>query len=432
MKKKATFFLLFITFIILYFALIYTGLESGDYILYSYKFSMTPQEGAPWPLVHEKIANFKDIVYSQYVHYLFVNGRSLVHTVIQIFTSFVRYDICCLIATFVYALTLVLGVKVCFHRDYFTWEPLFVYIAAVFAFCCDPAAIYSMVTAINYLWPITLCLMFIVMIRQHLNQAMKCLFFLVAFISGWSHEAIAIPLSAAFIIFLYNERKKLLPYQVIGILLLFAGTAITIAAPGNFTKFLNAQESPSTIILIKQHLYMIVYLRLFYILVIALTFLACRHKLMAFILKYQYWFIALAASFFFILMTGPINPRSTFFIDIISGGILCLLINNYTKTVSRLHLITFLSIIIIPLYSSAIHYRSITKDRMQKAEKNIATSNESIVNIDIKQVKVPYIIKPFVKSSTPAQKQLPIYWNSAVYQFAYQKEKVNISFVDSE
>ena len=69
---------------------------------------------------------------------------------------------------------------------------------------------------------------------------------------------------------------------------------------------------------------------------------------------------------------------------------------------------------------------------MTHRSKIIATSNESIVNIDIKQVKVPYIIKPFVKSSTPAQKQLPIYWNSAVYQFAYQKEKVNISFVDSE
>lgn len=433
MYKKITYLILFLIYVVLYFALLYTGLESGDYMMYSYKFSLTPQEGVPWPLIHEKVTSFKDIVDSQYVHYLLVNGRSLVHTIIQTFTSFVRYDVCCLIATFVYALTLMLAVKVCFRCENFTSEPLFVFVIAVFAFCCDPSAIYYyMVTAVNYLWPITICLLFIMMLQKNLNVGTKCLFFMVAIISGWSHEAIAIPMSATFLFYLLYERKRILPYQVLGILLLFAGTAITVFAPGNFVKLMGARQTPNLIIFIKQHLYLFVYLRLFYVLILACAYLAYRHQLKGIITKYQYWFIALAASFFFIILTGTLNPRSTFFIDIISGGILCKLIYDHSTTASRAYLSAILSIVIIPLYISAIHYRSIIKERRLAIENTIATSNDNIVNVDNDSIDVPYIIRPYAGTSRQVLKQIHKDWNNAVYQFVYQKDKVNIRYIDSE
>lgn len=430
MAKKSFYFLLLFIFVVLYFMLIYTGLTSSDYLLYSFKFSMMPQENAPWPLVHEKVTSFGDIIYSQYVHYFFVNGRSIIHTIVQVFTSFMRYDICCVIATIVYVVTLILAEKVCFKSNKYSWEPLFVIIVGIFTFCCDPAANFLMVTAINYLWPITICLLFIIMINSELGTVKRWLFFLVAFISGWSHEAIAVPLSTAFFFYLIFNKKELESYQIIGIVLLFLGTIITVLAPGNFVKFFEHQQAPDAMILIKQHLYLIVYLRLFYVLMVALLYLAAKRKLWQFINENKYWFIALVASFVFVFMAGVINPRSTFFIEMIAGGILCILIDDYMARKYRNAIIAFLAVVIIPLSASAVYYRGKIKKSIVEAERKIEASQEKVVTVEITRVNTPCVVKPLVSSVPSGQRERYVGWDNTVYEFVYSKEDVNIIYVD--
>jgi len=393
---------------------------------------MSPQEGAPWPLVHEKVSSIKDIIYSQYVHYLFVNGRSIVHTIVQLFTSLMRYDICCAIATIIYAITLVLGKKVCFNGREQRWFPSFIFIVGIFAFCCEPAVIYSMVTAINYLWPITFSLCFILLFHHKLGAIGKLCFFIISFITGWSHEAIAIPLSASFFFYLLIEKKSIKPYQVAGVLLLIIGTAIMICAPGNYVKFSSAQQAPSMWILIKQHIYMIVYLRITYVLIIVLFVLALQHKLLNFVLEYKYWFIALASSFGFVFLVGAINPRSTFFIEIIAGALLCFIINKYVCTVHQRALATLLALVIIPLYSSAIFYRIKIKENRNQIEATIASSTNDTVIINSNRVHVPFIVSSYASGGSKSQKELYRTWNNAVYQFAYDKKVVDIRYNDPD
>jgi len=432
MIKKVTYCLLILLFSALYFALIYNGSTNSDYLLYSYKFSLSPQEGAPWPLIHEKVSSFKDIIYSQYVHYLFVNGRSIVHTIVQLFTSFIRYDICCIIATIMYAITLVLGEKVCFNGQEQRWFPSFIFIVGIFAFCCEPAVIYSMVTTINYLWPITFSLCFILLFHHKLGAIGKSCFFIISFITGWSHEAIAIPLSASFFFYLLIEKRKLKPYQIAGILFLIIGTAFTICAPGNYVKFSSAQQAPSMWILLKQHIYMIVYLRITYILTIALFVLALQHKLLNFVHEYKYWFIALAASIGFVFLVGAINPRSTFFIEIIAGALLCFIINKYLSTAHQRALTTLIALVIIPLYSSAIFYRIQIKENRKQIEAIIASSTNDTVIINSNRVHVPFIVSSYASGGSKSQKELYRTWNNAVYQFAYDKKVVDIRYNDPD
>ena len=111
---------------------------------------------------------------------------------------------------------------------------------------------------------------------------------------------------------------------------------------------------------------------------------------------------------------------------------MCKLIYDHSTTASRAYLIAILSIVIIPLYTSAIHYRSIIKERRLAIENTIATSNDNIVNVDNDSIDVPYIIRPYAGTSRQVLKQIHKDWNNAVYQFVYQKDKVNIRNIDSE
>ena len=417
-------------FAVLFFFLNLSYAGRTDYLLYSFKFSMAPQDGASWPLVHEKVGSLWDIIYSQYIHYLFVNGRTIVHAIIQVFTSFFRFDVCCAIVTFIYVITLILGEKVCFTHHRHTWIPYFVFIVAVFAFCCDPAATYGMETCVNYLWPITFVLGFIILFSKDLKWWGKVIFFLLAFVSGWSHEAIAIPVSVSLLAYMILERKSIKSFQVAGILLFFMGTVAIVFAPGNFVKFVQAQDTSSMMGLVVKHFSLFIYLRLTYVLLISLIYLASKKKLKCFVLKHKYWFIALVTSVAFIIFTSAINPRSTFFIEIIAGGLLCMFIDEFMSVKMHKVLIALFSLVIIPLFVGACFYRMQMKEKRLRAEEQIALSQDPIVSVDIERVNFPKVLSPFVGEGAQGAKPEYLNWIDIVYEFVYQKEEVNVTYVD--
>lgn len=433
MKKRIVYYLFLVVFSILYYVLIYTGTTSSDYLLYSYKFSFNPVENAPWPLIHEKVTSLWDIFYSQCVHYLYVNGRSIVHAIIQLFTSFLGYDVCCLIATIMFALTLLLAEKVCFRRKVQTWIPRYVMIVGVFVFCCAPATIYSIVGTINYIWPLTFGLLFILWFDKPLCAWQKCLFFLVALIAGWSHEAFAAPLASTFFVFLLLERKRIKPYQVIGIVLLLMGTTATIISPGNFVKFLGSHGMGhvGVKVVILTHLKMFLYLRLTYVLFIVVVYLSVKKELYPFIVKYKYWFIAFVVSFIFILLVGAINARSTFFIEMIAGGILCIFIGEYVKPLSQHIIIVVITLISIPVFVLSSYYRSKIKETVKETEQLLATTPDKIVKINVTRTAVPDVLLPFVGYSQ-GKNEIVWTWQNTVYEFVYEKEEIELNYIDSE
>lgn len=428
--KRAIYFIILIIFSILYFILIYTSSADSDYLLYAYKFSLNPLPDVPWPLIHERVNSVGDIIYSQYVHYLNVNGRSIVHAFVQFFSSFIRYDVCCLIATIVFIVTLLLCQKLCFKYNKWDWLPRFVCVVAIFVFCCSPASIFCIVGAINYLWPIAFCTSFVLLFNKTMNIWGKVLFYIIAFMAGWSHEAIAIPVAASFFCYLIIERKSIKPNQLVGILLLMAGTVVTVCAPGNFVKLADSHGGNQTImIVINQHLYMFVYLRVTYVMLVLVGYLAFKRKLYLFIITHKYWFIAFVSSIAFVLLVGAINPRSTFFIEMIAGGLLCVYIDENWSGLMQQRLIYGCSVIILPMLLAAFFYRASIKENLRRAEHQIATSPEMIVSVDIQRVKVPFFLAPIVGDSQD-QKQFLVHWRNIVYKFVYQKEEVNLHYID--
>ena len=78
---------------------------------------------------------------------------------------------------------------------------------------------------------------------------------------------------------------------------------------------------------------------------------------------------------------------------------------------------------------AAFFYRASIKENLRRAEHQIATSPEMIVNVDIQRVKVPFFLAPIVGDSQD-QKQFLVHWRNIVYKFVYQKEEVNLHYID--
>lgn len=425
MRKRAIYYSLLIVFSALYYILILTGLTNGDYLIYSYKFTLGPHEGFPWPVAHEKIATMGDVLSSQYAHYLTMNGRALLHTAVQAFSSFLRYDVCCVIATLVFIVTLLLGEKVCLKRSTSNGLPAFVCVVAVFALCSVPSVIYNMITAINYLWPVTLCLLFLYLLKRDGSTWTRAALLPVSLMAGWSHEAISLPIAVALVVYLISE-KDLKPYQIAGIILFLLGTAVVVLAPGNFTKFQTSHDGDATTVLIKRHFSMFQFVRLFYVLVVVLIVLATKHRLNEAFRQHRYWFIALVASVAFVFLAGAINSRSTFFIDVFSGGILCMLADEYLSPKWQKLCIALLAAAIMPLYAAAPYYRYQTKENFKQAEETIATWHYPVLYINMEPTRVPPILRPYAGNGKVGH----ITWVNIVYQFVYGKNRVRIIYVN--
>ncbi len=202
---------------------------------YIYKFMF---EGGSVNYDHP-IRSLGDIVSSQLDHYHSVNGRSLVHTLVQLFTGllgkpifnilniimfgifvwmlkkFLRRPSCDVPAM---ALTLTLVLLLPRFKDTFLW----------------------MTGSVNYLWSATATLLFLLMHEkqqhQHIDKRLPVML-VAAFLLGWTHEGITLPLGAALVITHILSFKHSRSRQGLWLTLaFFAGSCMSALAPGTIAR----------------------------------------------------------------------------------------------------------------------------------------------------------------------------------------------------
>lgn len=100
------------------------------------------------------------------------------------------------------------------------------------------------VGAANYLWPLVIISFYIKYLLNYLQQQsissqQYILIYLLAFISGWSNEAVSIAvgyLTFCLIIFAFANKLPQRKLVIICLFLLITGSALLILAPGNFAR----------------------------------------------------------------------------------------------------------------------------------------------------------------------------------------------------
>lgn len=190
-----------------------------------------------------KVETLDDLIESQTNHYLYTNGRAVIHTIVQAVLAFGGWGLVPWILSFMMIGTLIALIFYCYPGD-MRGNPLPWVLAAVVWLMMFPSpdgAFWRFIFAMNYLYPMLLCLMFFIIFRR-LREGKRChvaVAAIVAFLTGWSQEGFSVPLSGAMLIYLIIRWKKVDRYTLVTVIALWLGTLLLLAAPGNFVKVTN-------------------------------------------------------------------------------------------------------------------------------------------------------------------------------------------------
>lgn len=175
---------------------------------YVYKFMMV--DGAAD--FTRPIGSVADILLSQAHHYMAVNGRSVTHCLVQLFTGLLGKPVfnvlnTLVFAAFIYLLQRNVGGKVHHNR----LLPVAATLALVLLLPRFKDTFLWMTGSVNYLWSATGAVAFIgIYERQRDDRVDKRLWWILplALLLGWTHEGITVPLGAALVVTQIMRRRS--------------------------------------------------------------------------------------------------------------------------------------------------------------------------------------------------------------------------------
>lgn len=189
------------------------------------------------------VRSIGDIVVSQVEHYQSVNGRSLVHFLVQLFTGVLGKPVFNIVNAIVFGLFLLLLKRYAFRQTLRQGRELFAVSLTLVLVLLLPRfkdTFLWMTGSVNYLWSATAALLFLLMYeRRRERTADKSLVLPVigTLMLGWTHEGITLPLGAALTIISLVSFKKNRDKQGLWLALAYLGGAIlTALAPGTIAR----------------------------------------------------------------------------------------------------------------------------------------------------------------------------------------------------
>ncbi len=204
------------------------------------------------------IKSMGDIISAQYHHYFGWGGRVIVHGLLQIFTSLcdkIVYDIAntLIFALFIYLTISIVDKSLC--KNPYAWGG--VAIGVTFLLPAHSAFYSTGALALNYLWGITFCLLFIYIWKYYKFKSWggTIALFLPCFIMGWSQELFALPIAGAICIYYLINRKEIFTQRTVLSFAFCLGVLILVIAPGNFVRLDGASSGLSNLLKLASRLY---------------------------------------------------------------------------------------------------------------------------------------------------------------------------------
>ena len=228
-KKQITIVIFSVIFIFMFVLNFLTPLIADDF---SYSFG-----------ADGRIKNLYDIYNKQVDHYFTWGGRTVAHTVAQIFLLFPKI-IFSIANTFAYVLLIYLIYRIV--RGKSEDKPILViainlllwFVLPVFGQTC-----LWLIGSCNYLWTTDIILIFILKYMENKPTKRKILsmilMFLLGIIAGWTNENTAVGtifIVVASLFFMKKSKVKLEKWHISGAVGIVIGFILLIAAPGNYAR----------------------------------------------------------------------------------------------------------------------------------------------------------------------------------------------------
>ena len=197
-----------------------------------------------------RVSSLKDIVVSQWLHYLTWSGRAVSHTIIQLFLWLGKpvFNIC----NAAVSVLLIMEIYWCAHKGKISakFDAGMVCCIAFMLWAFTPgfSGVFLWISgACNYLWTAVFLLAFLLpYIRKYYtfeeklteNVFFTFLMFFMGVIAGWSNENSICWVIMLLTVFLFvNRRRKLMEtWMFTGLAGLIAGYALLMLAPGNIVR----------------------------------------------------------------------------------------------------------------------------------------------------------------------------------------------------
>ena len=268
---------------VLVFAFSQSALWLGDEITYNYSF----KDGS-------QITSIGDIVPSQIEHYKSINGRTIAHTLCQIYIPFLGKTAFAFSNALVWVALLLLMANL-LSIKYDDWKMMALLASLIFI---GFRTKFTPTCQIGYPWMFTLVTAFLIVLRrfgkeQEGQWKRYNLIWAVpfAFIAGWSQEALVIGVAAALgLLVLLNINKVTLPQWVL-LVCFAAGVLMVCLSPANLERSGGTPGSstllPPVIMGVAKFFF---YLRITYLLIIFVLYLLISKKAKLKELIYSAWF----------------------------------------------------------------------------------------------------------------------------------------------
>lgn len=399
-------------------------LMRSDDLLYGFMFTQEHVNAPLSVLKDHPIQTVADIVRSQYNHYFVINGRIPVHAIVQLFCGILGkkvYDICAFIVFGLFILSL--GKCVFPQLKGNQRFAYFIPFLVLFLFIKEPSCFYKVVACgVNYLWASVVCLYFwyLFSIKKELGKVEKCLLPVVAFFTGWSMEAIVIPMSIAVGVVWLLRVKEMHWAKHLSFYLFVIGTALLVFAPGNFVR---AQSSvPFTLQTFKAFV-LLTKLVPVYIFFAAGMLLLKRDVFVAWIKRAHVLALnmGLILSFALFAYLGPVALRVGYGLDLFAVILLCDLLSMTLPDSAKGKLGVLAYSLTCVLFVAIISCQRIASEHMNDAISQISKCKENECDLVLNYTPFSQPISRFVVQ-LDKQDELYFNWNLQIWEWYYDKK----------
>lgn len=378
---KSTLYILTIS--ILYYILCYLSpIALCDDIVYKFV----------WPIDNESyvkpILSLKDIFVSQYIHYQVLNGRSIVHFILQLFDGILGKELCNIISSIIF------GYLIYMVSCYITKKrnSLFSYsLITVMLFLLMPGfhnEFLLFVGVFNYLWVCTITILFIAFINKYGEKPINTRRFslsIAAFFVGWLHEGISVPLSLTLIIYCALHLKKIAKKTFFYCTIFYVlGTCICLMSPGTMSRI---GEHSGLLLSLINKVFLgcvnLLHLRISYLMLIIslLIYLKKREVWKSHFKQYKYLYLTWFFTFIPIFGSGTTETRVIFYTEFIAMMIVASLIHQLCQQRYDKNITICSNLLMLCLYGIVFSYSYRNHQNALFIEQQLNNPQLSIVEV---------------------------------------------------
>lgn len=204
-----------------------TPLYMDDYA-YMYIIYDTPKE------MYHQISSFSDVLISQYNHYFFVNGRSVVHTIVQLFLGLWGKDAFNIVNTIVFVAFIYLVTRI--SAPVTARNLSFSAILILLLYPSFGLTVLWLSGSVNYLWSSVAVCAFMYALDKLRDAPLRSIHFFwggLCLFAGWTHEGITFPLAISLGIYVIINRKNICKQAILPLIACFIiGVFLCSFSPG--------------------------------------------------------------------------------------------------------------------------------------------------------------------------------------------------------